>query len=84
MNETKSKLIEAENNVQQLFNAIEERQLIKHGKMATKENGFWRSNFIQHQTSNLYFSNTSNQLYLHLLTNTALSTLLHPFHFQKI
>ncbi len=32
MTDTKSKLIEAENIAQQLFNAIEERQLIKPGK----------------------------------------------------
>ena len=35
---TKSKLIEAENIAQQLFNAIEERQLIKHGKSETQLN----------------------------------------------
>ena len=38
MNLTKSKLIEAENIAQQLFNAIEERQLIKHGKSENELN----------------------------------------------
>ena len=38
MNFTKSKLIEAENIAEQLFNAIEERQLIKHGKSENELN----------------------------------------------
>ena len=38
MSFTKSKLIEAENIAQQLFNAIEERQLIKHGKSESELN----------------------------------------------
>lgn len=38
MSFTKSKLIEAENIAQQLFNAIEERQLIKHGKSENELN----------------------------------------------
>ncbi len=38
MNLTKSKLIEAENIAQELFNAIEERHLIKHGKSENELN----------------------------------------------
>lgn len=38
MNTTKSKLVEAENIAQQLFTAIEERNLIKHGKSENELN----------------------------------------------